>query len=216
MTGFPEGVELWHIDVALRCLLTGDAVQISQPLHLRSALSKLCVVAESLGEPAIDIVIGSSLPDRIDRLLHSEVETVAGCRANIIAFQRRRTGKYDVRTPCRRGPPRLVDDNGFRLPPGTQEAIEVLNLVEGVATAPIDQSDVWIDQPVTVEIQGATRVQQHIAKPRRRDIRLHRIGTDRQLQQRQPRVWTADASCCAIAEPKATTRAPNLTQYGGK
>ena len=74
-----------------------------------------------------------------------------------------------------------MDDDGFRLLPGTQEAVQILNLVEGIATAPVNQPDVWIGQPAAIKIKGGTRIQEHITEPRRWDIRLHGIGTDRQL-----------------------------------
>ena len=182
MTGFPEGVETRHADAALGRLVTGEVIQMSQPFHLRPPFGELCAEAQALGEQAIDIVIGSSFPDRFDGFLHGEVEAVAGRRADIIAFQRRRTGEHNVRTPRCWGPPRLVDDDGFRLLPGTQEAVEILDFVEGIATAPVDQPDVWIGQPVAIKIKGGTRIQQHIAEPRRRDIGLDRIGTGRQLR----------------------------------
>src|SRR5882724_747148 len=211
MTGFPEGLETRHTDAALSRLVTGEVIQMSQPFHFRPPFGELCAEAQALGEQAIDIVICSSLPNRFDGFLHGEVEAVAGCRAYIIAFQRRCTGEHNVRTPRRGGPPRLVDDDGFRLLPCTQEAVQILDFVEGIATAPVDQPDVWIGQPATIKIKGGTRIQQHIAAPRRRDIRLHRIGTDRQVRYWQSGVRIADASCRAITEPKAPAREPDLT-----
>src|SRR5262245_15435391 len=211
MTGFPEGVETRHTDAALGRLVTDEVIQMSEPFHFRPPFGELCAEAQALSEQAIDIVIGSSFPDRFDGFLHGEVEAVAGRRAYIIAFQRRCTGEHNVCTPRRWGPPRLVNDDGIRFLPGTEEAVQILDFVEGVAAAPIDQPDVWIGQPATIKIKDGTRIQQHIAAPRRRDIRLHRIGTDRQLRYWQSGVRIADASCRAIAEPKAPAREPDLT-----
>ncbi len=152
-----------------------------QPLHLRPALGELRFEPETLGERAVDGVLGLCLTHGGNRLLHGEVKTVTPRRPNIIAFERRRAGQDDVGTPCCWRPPRLVYDDGFGLLPGAQETVEILNLVERIATTPVDQSDVWIGQPVAVEIQGGTGIEQHIGEPCHRDIGLDRVDACRQV-----------------------------------
>jgi hypothetical protein len=74
-----------------------------------------------------------------------------------------------------------VDDDGFGLLPGAQQAIKILNLVERVAATPVDQSDVRIGQPVAVEIQGSARIQEHISEACHRDVGLNRVNACRQV-----------------------------------
>jgi hypothetical protein len=74
-----------------------------------------------------------------------------------------------------------VYDNGFRLLPGAQQAVEILNFVERVTATPVNQPDVRIGQPVTVEIQATARIQEHIHEPCHRDVGLDRIDTCRQV-----------------------------------
>ena len=107
-------------------------------------------------------------------------KTITPRRPNIITFERRRAGEDDVGTPCCWRPPRLVYDDGFGLCQA-QETVEILNLVERVATTPVDQADVRIGQPVAVEIQGRTRIEEHIHKPCHRDIGLDRVDACRQV-----------------------------------
>ena len=152
-----------------------------QPLHLCPALGELCFEPEALGERAVDVVLCLCLTHGSNRLLHGEVKTVTPRRPNIITFERRRTGENDVGTPCCWRPPRLVYDDGFGLLPGTQETVEILNLVERVATTPVDQPDVRIGQPVAVEIQGRTGIEQHVGEPCHRDIGLDRVNAGRQV-----------------------------------
>ena len=52
-----------------------------------------------------------------------------------------------------------MNDDGFGLLPGVQEAIEILNFVERITTAPVHQPDVWIGQPVAIEIEAGTRIE---------------------------------------------------------
>src|SRR5262245_18459301 len=155
---------------------------MSQPFHLCTPFGELYTEAQALSEQAINSVIGSGIPDRFDGFLHGEVKAVSRRRTGIVAFQRCRTRQYNVCTPCCWGPPRLMDDDGFRLLLGTQEAVQIFDFMEGIAAAPVDQPNVWIGQPATIKIKGGPRIEQHIAAPCRWDIYLHRIGTDRQLR----------------------------------
>src|SRR5713101_483684 len=115
IAGFPEGLEARHVDVALCSLLTGEVVQMPQPLHLRPALGELCLEPETTGERAVDGVVCLCLTHGGDRLLHSKVKAVTPRRPDIIAFERRGAGQDNVGTPGCWRPPRLVYDDGFRL-----------------------------------------------------------------------------------------------------
>src|SRR6185503_10522665 len=111
-----------------------------------------------LGERAVDGIVCLCLTYGSNCLLHGKIKTITPRRPNIITFARRCAGEDDVGTPRCWRPPRLVYDDGFGFLPGVQQAINILNLVERVAATPVDQSDGRIDQPVTVEIQGSTRL----------------------------------------------------------
>ena len=66
-------------------------------------------------------------------------------------------------------PPGLMDDDGLRFPPGPKQPIDVLLLMKGVAAAPVDESDVWIRELLTVEVQWSTGVEQHVREARHWD-----------------------------------------------
>ena len=124
MTGFPKDVEIGQVDMMPGGLLTGAVIEMPQPLHLRAALGELRLEPKSIGEGAVDVVLRLRLTYRFDGFLHDEVEAIARCPADIIAFQRRGTGQHDIGPPRRWRPPGLVNNDGFRPLPGAQETVE--------------------------------------------------------------------------------------------
>ena len=56
MSSFPKGVETGHVNMLSGSLLTGEVIQMPQPLHLRAAFGELCLESESIGERTVDVV----------------------------------------------------------------------------------------------------------------------------------------------------------------
>src|SRR4029453_13473352 len=95
-----------------------------QPPHLRPASGKLRFEPETVGERAVDGVVCLCLTYWGNGLLHGKEKRFTPRPPDIFALRGRWPGEDGVGTPCCRRPPRLVYDNGFRLLPGAQQAVE--------------------------------------------------------------------------------------------
>jgi hypothetical protein len=58
-----------------------------------------------------------------------------------------------------------MDHHRVRALPGSGEAVEVLVVVEGVSSAPVDQAQVRQGQALTVVVDGRARFQQGVGDP---------------------------------------------------
>ena len=192
--------------------LPGLLVEMAEPRHLVAALGVGVGDAEPLRQRAEDVVVVARLADRLDRLLHRDDEAVAPRAADVVALQRRGRRQHDVGVARGRGPPRLVDHDGFRSLPGAAELVGVLVMVERIAAGPIDQADVRIIAALAVEVERLAGMQQAVGDARGRDGDVDRIldAVHRRRHERQRRL--GDAGARTIAEAEAAARQADLAE----
>ena len=140
----PEGLEIRQHHVVPRRLLARHLVEVTQPLHLVPALGEDLLHAEAPRQIGEDVEVVARLAHRWHGLLHGHDEAVARARTDVVALQGGRGRQHDVGTARRRRPPDLVHDDRLRLPPRAQETVEILVMVERVATAPVNEPHVRI------------------------------------------------------------------------
>jgi len=125
--------------------------------------------------------------------VHRDHQRIAGGGTDILALQRDRRRQYDIGMPRARRPCRLVDDDRIGARKGTAQPVQVLVVVKRVTARPVDQTDVGVNEPMAIIVEGFARVQQHIGKPRHRDeiadaVSALRQGGDRHRHGRLPGV----------------------------
>ena len=77
-----------------------------------------------------------------------------------------------------------MHDDGIGPRKGVAQPVQILVMMERVATRPVDQSDVGVGEPLTVEVELLARVKQHVGDARHRDEIGNAVALDRQCRQR--------------------------------
>src|SRR5215510_3699896 len=117
---------------------------------------------------------------------------------------------------CRRGPGQFMHDEGVDLGKRTPQAIEILMMMERVASRPIDQTDVGIGPRLPVVSISRSRIEQHVRYTRHGDKIRNRVLTLRERADGYGIVSTTiipdGAERVAISAP----RQPDLSKRGGE
>lgn len=158
--------------------LLGFVVEAFQPLHLTFAFAVGGVHAEAFGEVVEDVVVVFGFALRFDEFFHRHdvhVGVVAG-HGEVVAFVAGGRGQDDVGVFGGRGPVGFVDDDDFGFLPTGAQAVQVLVVVVGVATAPPDHADVRVVAGLTVVGVFAAGVVQGVGDARDRDGKFARAA----------------------------------------
>ena len=138
-------------------------------------------------------------------------------KANVVALQCAGGGQHDVCVFGQCVPDLFMNDHGGRLAPGVAQAVDVLMVVKGISTGPVDQIDVGIATGKPVELVCPTRIQKHVADASYWYHTGDRIWRKRQAWSwLQQTMWAAGAVFAPITDAKTATRQTNLSQYGGQ
>ena len=106
-----------------------------------------------------------------------------------------------------------MNNDGLRLLPRLEQLIQVLDLVERIATAPVHQADIGVREVLAVELVCGAGVEQHVGEACHRDEGFDGVLAHRGLGQRNAARRTPDAVTGAIAKTKTTTRQADLAQH---
>jgi len=98
--------------------ITGERIEVAQPTGFVPSFGKSFSKAEAFGQVSKNIMIVPRPADRLHRLFIGHHKAVAGRTDQIVAFERSRRREDDICVAHHGRPPRLMDDNGFRLLPG--------------------------------------------------------------------------------------------------
>src|SRR6202167_6144811 len=118
--------------------------------------------------------------------------------------------------PCRRGPPRLVDDDRLGPPPGAHQAVKVLMMMKRIAATPVHEPDVGIEEIPTVILKRLFGIEQHVGDSRDRNVTSDRVLTNWQRWNRRARPHIGEALHAAVAESKTTARQTDLPEHRGE
>ncbi len=129
---------------ARRCCAV--CVDTAQPGVLVEAFVERVAHAEPFRQRAEDVEVVARLRVRFDRALHREQIRVARRTADVVAFERGRSGQHDVGMPRGRRPPRFVHDDRVGFGERIAQAEEILVVMERVAAGPVDEVHVGIGQ----------------------------------------------------------------------
>ena len=141
----------------------------------------------------------------LNRLFHVDDVRVPG-NHDVVALKRSRAGKHYVGMLRQAIPAPFVNDYGFGLPPGAQQLVDILVMVEGVATGPVNQSNVRVLVGFSVEVEPLARPQKHVADPGDGNEAFHGIAALRERFGGHDRVVLPDGVHRAVAEADAAPR----------
>src|SRR5688572_13791843 len=134
-----------------------------KPCGARAAFGELLLHAEALRKSGEYLIVVARFAYRIERALHRDHEAITRSRSDVVALEHGRRGKHDVSELGVRIPVLLVHHDRLGLAaPRTQEAVQVLVMMERVAAGPVDEPDVRIRAALPVEVILAARVLEHV------------------------------------------------------
>ena len=193
----------------------GEIIQVAQPAGFVPSFGKPFPKTEALGQVCKNIMIVPRRADRLYRLFIGHDKAVAGRADHIVAFERGRGREDDIRVARHGRPPRLMDDNGFRLLPGPEQAVQVLMMMEDVAADPVDQANIRVGCPASIIVEFRVRIQQQVGNPGNRNDILNRVGTAVQGGPGNTRGRVSDRSDGRVAIAKPSAGETDLSQHGG-
>ena len=174
------------------------------PRHLVTAFGERFLITEPGSEIAEDIEVVAGLANGRDGAMHREHEGIARRSADVITFKRGRRWQHDIRMPRGRRPPAVVDDDCFRSLPRSPQTIQILMMMERVATGPVNQPNVRINRGATIEFIRAASLQQHVGNAGDRDRAICRIRRCRDFRAGQIHPRHTNAVQRTVAERKST------------
>src|SRR5947208_12198123 len=131
---------------------------MAKPFHLGALLGEGFAKPEPLRQIGENVEIVARRSHRRDRLMHGEEITVSGS-SDVVSFERGRGRQDDVGAARTRGPPDVVDNDGFGALPAAQEPIDILMMVEWIAATPVDELDLGKSDAASVVIDARSRME---------------------------------------------------------
>ena len=142
LTDRPEFVEARHDHVAFRDALAEAFVHVLYPIARGATFRELVVDIEPFGELCECLVIVACVTERLHHSRHGDDIAVVASGAHVVALEGCGRRQHDVGVARRRGPERLVYHHGVGTSERAAQAIQVLVMVERVASRPVHETDV--------------------------------------------------------------------------
>ena len=212
----PQLIEIGNVEPARRRIRGKLAIEMSQPSLCVTVFGEGFAMPHTRRKLCEDRVIIACLCLRRDQGGHVEEVIVQRAAADVLALKRGCRGEDDVGALGGCCPPRLVHDNRLWAFPRLMQTVEILMMVERVATRPIDQTDIGVGRARAVEIERLIRMQQHIRDPCDRD---HLVDGVPALIKGHPFHrfhGFPDATNRAVAIADPAPREANLTEHRGQ
>ncbi len=144
-------------------------IEVFDPFVAGAAFAEPIGGAEAKRQVGEDVVVVPRLADRLDGLRHPEDEVIRRASAYIVALERGCRRQHDVGVAGERVPERLVNDDGVRPLPRLRQPIQVLVVVEGVASCPIHEMGLRVREALPVVVELFATVQEQVRDPGDRD-----------------------------------------------
>ena len=109
-----------------------------------------------------------------------------------------------------------MDDNGFRLLPGPEQAVQILMVMKDVTAHPVDQTNIGIGRSASVIVEFRVRIQQQVGNPGNRNDIVNRVGTAVECGPGNTRGRVSDRSDGRVAIAKPSAGEADLSQHGGQ
>ena len=189
---------------------------MAQPGFFIALFGEAFAVAQFLRDIGQHVVVIARLTYWFNRLMHGAQKAITPAARDIIAFQRGGGGQHDIGVARQRCPPGFLHDDGLGPRPGAQHAVQILMVMEGVATRPPDDARIGELQHAAIEVMIAAGVFQHFRNARDRDEKPGRVRRGRHGEAWHFAPGMAHAIHAAITKRHTLPRLADQAEHGGK